>query len=394
MRLRAFRGMALALPLMLAAAVASAAEPGVDPAPDLALATSALESGDAGQAKLLFQRILEAQPGSLDAHLGLGRAYLALGEYARARMEFETVLYLDDLPPDLHSQAEVYAEAARQHLAGERLATHAHVQAGVGRYSPDHAPDENFGTLRAGGDLSYRFSDAWSLNASVEARFRSDELAGSSNAFRGRVGLNRSHGNSQTHFEVTSRRRRDVSGFHFIDHAASVQWRHHPDADNQISLGGRVSQVNIPDGAVGQLNRNLRAAEFSAGLEHSLRDGDASIAVNALLGREWARRGGIDGDADFHGLGAEYQTALGERVGFWVGGSWRHNGFSLYRPVGDSPDPVRRSENLYELFAGLAWRLPHGWELLPEVLVLRDRGNIAANHYDSTEFSVSLRRDF
>ena len=61
----------------------------------------------------MFERSLAAQPDSVEAHLGLGRAYLALGDYARAKIEFETVLRFDDLPPDLESQAEIYAEAAR-----------------------------------------------------------------------------------------------------------------------------------------------------------------------------------------------------------------------------------------------------------------------------------------
>ena len=55
---------------------------------------------------------------------------------------------------------------------------------------------------------------------------------------------------------------------------------------------------------------------------------------------------------------------------------------------------MRRRDDLYELFAGLAWQLPQDWSLSPEVLYLRDRGNIDSNHYSSTEVSLSLRKDF
>lgn len=36
-----------------------------------------------------------ADPGAVDARLALGPAYLALGQYARAEIEFQTVLTLD-----------------------------------------------------------------------------------------------------------------------------------------------------------------------------------------------------------------------------------------------------------------------------------------------------------
>jgi tetratricopeptide (TPR) repeat protein len=52
----------------------------------------------------------------------LGRAYFALGQYVEAKIEFETVLSFDNLPPDLESQAQIYDQAAAQYLEeGRRL---------------------------------------------------------------------------------------------------------------------------------------------------------------------------------------------------------------------------------------------------------------------------------
>jgi predicted Zn-dependent protease len=77
------------------------------------LGEAALRTGRADEARALFAAALALQPDAIEAHLGLGRAYLTLGDYARAKIEFETVLRFDDLPPDLQTQAEIYAEAAR-----------------------------------------------------------------------------------------------------------------------------------------------------------------------------------------------------------------------------------------------------------------------------------------
>ena len=65
--------------------------------PDLAKAEELLQAGRPAEAKALFEQALEADPSSVAAHLGLGRAYYALGEYSRARIEFETVLQFDNL---------------------------------------------------------------------------------------------------------------------------------------------------------------------------------------------------------------------------------------------------------------------------------------------------------
>ena len=64
--------------------------------------------------------------------------------------------------------------------------------------------------------------------------------------------------------------------------------------------------------------------------------------------------------------------------------------------VADPLDHVRDAGvvEASDLFAGLTWQLPQDWSLSPEVLYLRDRGNIDSNHYSSTEVSLSLRKDF
>ena len=94
-----------------------------DAAFNLLLGEAALRTQRAEQARTLFERSLAAQPGSVEAHLGLGRAYLALGDYGRAKIEFETVLRFDDLPASLQQQAEIYAEAALAYAEGRRALT-------------------------------------------------------------------------------------------------------------------------------------------------------------------------------------------------------------------------------------------------------------------------------
>ncbi len=73
---------------------------------DYLLGRAALGTNQAEKAKALFEQSLAARPGSIEAHLALGRAYYALRMYAEAKIEFETVLRFDNLPPDLLSQVQ------------------------------------------------------------------------------------------------------------------------------------------------------------------------------------------------------------------------------------------------------------------------------------------------
>ena len=83
----------LSLALLIAAsAQAQDARPPADAPKELQAAQSALQSGDAERARDLFRSLLETQPDLFEAHLGLGRAYLILGEDARALIELEKVL--------------------------------------------------------------------------------------------------------------------------------------------------------------------------------------------------------------------------------------------------------------------------------------------------------------
>ena len=383
------------LTLLLAAqAQAQQTLPNTQATTSLESAQAALAAGQAEQARDLFQRLLEAQPDLLEAHLGLGRAYLALGEPSRALLELEHVLHLDNLSPDLQGQAEAYAEAAEQLMQGNKASTSANLRVGAGRYVPGAGNNENFASLRAAAALTYQWNDHYSFNASAEGQHRFYPDSGDTNAYRGRIGFNRISGNSMTHLELSSRSRRRHSGASLNDHAISIDWQHTHDADNQFRLGVRLSQVNVPDSLVGQLDRNHRAGQLSAGLVHAFADGNASISANALLGREWSRRGGMDGDASFHGLNAELNFTLSDHTSVWAGGLWRNNRFGLLRPGDDAQMLVRRRDDLYEFYAGLAWQLGQDWTLSPELLYLRDRGNIASNHYNSTEITLSLRKDF
>lgn len=79
---------------------------------DYALGRAALDAGRPDKATLVLSRVLALDPRHAGALIDTGRAYLALGNFAQARVTFEALLALDP-PPPVRTQLQAYLEQAR-----------------------------------------------------------------------------------------------------------------------------------------------------------------------------------------------------------------------------------------------------------------------------------------
>ena len=221
---------------------------------NILLGEIALQTGRAENARELFGRALAAAPGNVEAHLGLGRAYTALGNYESAKFEFETVLRFDNLPPDLHQQVEIYARAAAQSARGERLVSFGYALVGVGNYSVNatrgtdafggNETDDNFVSVRVGGGLNYELDNGYSLNGTLDYRFRDydheDIDAGNrrnDSDLRWNANVSRNIGEDNVAVGVRGRVSYRGDGNYRNDVGVFGNWRKRLDEDNQLSLG-------------------------------------------------------------------------------------------------------------------------------------------------------------
>jgi hypothetical protein len=89
---------------------------------------------------------------------------------------------------------------------------------------------------------------------------------------------------------------------------------------------------------------------------------------------------------------------LNDRLGFFLFGLYEHNAYADDREeVHDElipPTLYTRSDDLYELEAGLTWTFAPGWSLRPQVLYLRDESNTLWGNYSSTEAWLMVRKSF
>ncbi len=372
-----------------------------DGAFNLLLGEAALRTGRPQQAKALFERSLALSPDSVDAHLGLGRAYVALGDYARAKIEFETVLRFDDLPPDLQRQAEIYAAAALAYADGRRVLTSGYAIVGYGNYRTGATgggpKNEGFFAARVGANLNYELSDGYSLDGSLDYRFRDYDSQDRRNDsdLRWTGAVSRTVGEANWAVGLRGRVSYRGDSIYRNDFVLYGNYRLRLDPENQVEVGAEVAQRRYPSNSrLRERTRNL--AGVTGSWTRALLDGKASFKLDGFAGREFNTER-PDGDANFFGLSPTLSFTITDKLGGFVFGWWQNDRYNVER-LGADGDRLAgigtRNDNLYEVGGGLTWQFAPSWSLNPEILYVRDQSNILANNYSSTEIWVTLRWDF
>lgn len=374
------------------------------------LGRAALGMQQADKAKTLFERSLATRPDFPAAHLGLGRAYYLLGRYAEAKIEFETVLRFDNVPPDVLSQVKIYDEAARQSLDEGKPLTHfGYAETGIGLYRVNNTVGtdvfgsdrrDTFYNARAGGGVNYALDNGYSIDATLDYRYRyfdnSDRrsnsdlrwnLAGSkalgennlSAGFRGR-----------TSYRGDGDYRNDVSIF--------TDYRIRYDPENQFTLDLDIRRRRYPEGPEREVSRTT--ALVSAGWVRSFMEGRGNFSLTGHAGRNYATSHG-DGDSNVYGATAALDYTVSKTLS--TGGYlwWEHGchsvgirGCSSGSPAAGGDGVASDSLHLYEVGAYLVWEFVPTWTLRPELIWLRDRSNSIPLNYSSTEVWINVRKAF
>ncbi len=381
---------------------------------DYLLARAALEAGNPSKASFIYERILAIEPNYVGVRLEMGRAYLALNDFARAKLEFETVLRFDNLPPDLRTQAETYARAAEGLLSGRRTAAIGYAEYGYGYDSnvfsatsinPIFFPPFNvsqslppealkrgdqYHALVLGGEITHGLSRNWALYGGADGRgrwyrdldtgdFLTGDLRGGVSYTEGR--LNTRLGVVGGAYTLDNRRIRDSYGVN-----GDVRYLVTP--SDQIS--GNLGVVRFryrPDALESQ---NFDLYQGAASWLRALGGGRATVVVTALGGYENDTDERIDGNKRFAGGRLSLQGALTDRLGAF-------SLFGVQRANFDRENPsfgLTRRDTLYDVTAGVTWSFAAGWSLRPQVSYFKNNSNIPLYEYDKTDVSVNVRKDF
>lgn len=379
---------------------------------DYLLARSALEIGQPSKASFIYERILAVQPNFLGVRLEMGRAYFALGDYARAKLEFETVLRFENLPPDLRQQAQIYASAAEQQLAGKRTVFFTYLEYGYGYDSNPQsatrisvitlagggtltlpqtalAQGDHYQGLTVGGELVHALTNSLTvfIGGDARGRWHRDLEVADYSTIDGRLGIGYNSGAHNMRLALIGGRfrlddvdTRDNSG-------GTLDYRYLATKQDQISLGFSGSRNKFLPAALRINDYDLY--QGTIGWLHAYADGRSAAGLTLLFGKERETAGRVDGDKPFVGLRLSLQRSFGGTVGAFLQAGAQSGEYELVNPLFGA----KRDETLYDVSAGASWVFAKGWSLRPQVVYTKNKSNLPLFEYDRTDVSLNLRWD-
>jgi tetratricopeptide (TPR) repeat protein len=382
---------------------------------DYLLGVAAIAAGHPARATLALERVLAVNPNHAAARLDMGRAYFALGDYDRARIEL-TDLLAHDPPPAARDTIERYLAAikARTERAGTPTVT-AHVEASVGYDSNVNAgvsqnslflplfgatftlvpsvtrQHDNFVALGGGVDVAFPVHESWSLLAGADARQRSySSLDTFDNAsVELRAGVQHTGERDLTRFTVGANQ-------YDLDNAAyrrlqsvNLEWRRQPDRSNQFTLYGQGLHIRYPQAATRSESSNT--VILGAGGVHTLDEATRSFAFgNVFAGEDTATDQRVDGNRQLYGMRVGVQRALRGNADWYATLGVQYSRYALENAI----FAVMRRDWQYDVALGVNWRLNDAWSLRPQLGYTRSDATTAINDYYRSELSVTLRRDW
>lgn len=378
---------------------------------DYLLATSALDSNRPSKATFVYERILAVAPNYVGVRADMGRAYYALGDLGRAKVEFETVLSFKGIPNDLRGTVEQYVRAIEGKNQNHATVANGYIELGFGRdtnigsaydeaqiviptiglYSPDRKGD-SYSTLGLGGEISHQLNRQWGLFGGADYRGRAyqtfcentcnwttDGRAGvsySGGAWLLRAGLTAGTYNlNQTSY-------RDTVG-------ATLDWRLTLRNSSQLSLGASSTQATY--NFTGQTDQNTQTNAVSAGWLTPLGNGSAVLSLNLAGGFENATAGRADGDRRFYGPRITVQKSFRPTLGGYVSLGVTYSTYSGINTLYG----LKRDEVMNDLALGFNWTIAKGLSVRPQLVYIRNRSADADLYtYDKVDGSINLRLDF
>ena len=382
---------------------------------DYLLGTAALDSNRPSKATFVYERILAVAPSYVGVRADMGRAYFALGDFGRAKIEFETVLAFQNLPQDLRGTVEQYAKAAEARAQNKRTIANGYLELGLGRdsnigsannsdtlnypgstsvpagsYTPGLKSD-NYATLGLGGEVNHQIADKWGAYLGGDYRGRAYQtycdgtcnwtldarggLSYSGGAWLVRTGL------TAGSYNLNNTSYRDSLGL-------NVDWRLALANGSQLTLGASASRASYLSNAT--VAQNTQTNSLSAGWLTSVGDGSAVFSLSASGGVELATGGREDGNKEFYGPRALYQKSFNEKIGGYVTAGAT---YAKYAGI-NTLYGVSRDETMYDLGLGLTWALAKGLSMRPQISYVRNSSNAELYTYDKTDASLNFRLDY
>lgn len=382
-----------------------------NPAFDFYFGVAAVDTGHAGEGVLAMERYTANFPDNQTARLELARAYFVLGDNARAREEFDAVQKANP-PAGVQANVQRFMDAIRARESAYQTTAGFYAEIGVGHDTnvnagvgsanitlPVFGPvtllsgvktADSFGTLRAGGNLTYPVAPGVALFGAANAdtqRNRNDTAFDQENAgIAGGVSivqeknLYRITGSYST-LAVGHDRYRDVSGI-------SGEVNHQLDEFQMLSGSVQFAKLDY-QGANEPRNANLSGIGV-AYRRAFIGNWQPLITLSANYGEEHNVKSRPDLGRRFHGVRAAAAVTPAPKWALSAGASYQEGKY-------DGADVLLgtlRKDEYYGLDAALSYALDRNWSVRGEYQFLKNRSNIALYEFERQLVAIKLRYEF
>ena len=384
---------------------------------DYLLGVAALDSGKADKATIAFERVLAVDPNFAGARVDMGRAYYQLGDFTRARVEFETVL-TQNPPPSAKKLIDNYLALISKQEEAKKTVSTAYVEGTVG-----HDSNINFATsnssiavpalgnlvfvldrtgvktsdsymgVNMGSEISHQANPGLGFFAGVELRNRVNNahdrfdavsvdaragvaMGGAANSLR--LGM------LAGTYDLDGRNNRNTSGL-------NAEWRYLINPANQVSAFGQHTRYRFEQSInVNDFDQSLYGANWL----RVFNDGKGVIFASLFAGHERAPLR-ADGGKDFNGLRLGGQVQLNAKTELFAGIGTQASKYDLANAAFSTATESRiRDDKQFDASIGINWHYDKAWTVRPQVSYMRNNSNIPLYEFDRTDVSVSIRRDF
>lgn len=392
---------------------------------DYLLGVAALEAGKPDKATLALERVLASNPNYAGARIDMGRAFMLLGDIARAEEEFTTVLALN--PPDaVRNRVEGFMAEISGRTSIAKTTWSGFFGISLGRDSNvNNAPNsaEQFipgifgtvvldpdsvetpsnysilaGRIQVDHQLNNRIGVFAGLDLSLRRNFQAPQFDSAGGELRLGGSINLS--NQQLEISLTVGKiyldPQPAQSSTFLEHplyrnlvGGALQWRFNVNDYNQIQTVLQHNQLRYPDEATSVFDSD----QTILGLNwfHAFGANNQGVGfLGGYLGKESDIRGNPSGEKDFLGLRAGGQYSLTSSWAVYATLGLMSADYQRFQII----HQTTRDDKRYDLGLGMSYTLWEGWSLRPHLNLTRQDSSIGLYEFDRKEISVTLRRDW
>jgi tetratricopeptide (TPR) repeat protein len=381
---------------------------------DYLLGLALLNSGEAGRASIVLERVLLVDPLYAAAWADLGRAYHALGDFVRAREDFARALELNPPPAATATinrhLAEMDAQDKRQPLltsgyfevgggynnninnatSQNQILVPVLLNTQLALNAANVKTGDNYLGLAAGGEIMRPLTSEWSLYTGADIHTRNDQLSHDFDyiALNARAGTLYAKNAEQIKAEVVAGQFMLGGKINHDSDGISTAWSHaFGNADQAVLFGQRI-RYRYPDPALA--SNDFYQTLAGVGWNHVYADGRSMVSANLFGGNEHDTDLRIDGGKRIQGIRLGGQVPLRERLDGFVSGGVQ---WGQYGRVNNA-FLVLRDDRLADIEVGLIYQYTPDWALRPQINLIRNKSNIVVDQYDQTDISLTLRHNF